>query len=122
MPVKLPSVLRNTTFEFLNFVPDTSHYAFRPDIDIDPMQQDFIFSNTALYVVSKQAAEFVVQHIDQFDKIDLWFFDTYYSDIIKLGHKSPLIHNNVGLVSFISCATKSSASAISSSDISHASS
>ena len=83
--VKLPSVLRNTTFEFLNFVPDTSHYAFRPDIDIDPMQQDFIFSNTALYVVSKQAAEFVVQHIDQFDKIDLWFFDTYYSDIIKLG-------------------------------------
>ena len=58
---------------------------FRPDIDIDPMQQDFIFSNTALYVVSKQAAEFVVQHIDQFDKIDLWFFDTYYSDIIKLG-------------------------------------
>lgn len=83
--VKLPSVLRNTTFEYLNFVPDNSHYAFRQDIDIDPMEQDFIFSNITLYVVSKQAAEFVLQHKEEFNEIDVWFFDTYYGDIIKLG-------------------------------------
>lgn len=83
--IKLPSVLKHKAFEFLNFVPDDSHYAFRQDIEIDPLQQDFIFSNTALYVVSKKAAEFVVQHIEEFKKIDLWFFDSYYNDIIKLG-------------------------------------